>query len=137
MEDVLTDHADRVRDANERHARRAEEIRDAAAGMLRAAIDKFADAMVESARQLTAAKEAAIAAMTDIAVRAEAELDEAFTANVMAISASETAMRSAMSARQTYFATGKLPDPVALPDIADGPSMATVNDEAEPERAAA
>ena len=82
MEDVLTDHADRVRDANERHARRAEEIRDAAAGMLRAAIDKFADAMVESARQLTAAKEAAIAAMTDIAVRAEAELDEIGRAHV-------------------------------------------------------
>ena len=138
MEDVLTAHADRVRDANERHAERAEQIRQEAAGSIHATIEKFSDAMVEVMRNLDAATKAAMAAISEIAARAERELADAFTTNIMTISASETAMRAAMDARQTFFATGKLPEPVALPSIADGPQLAApVNDQADPEKEAA
>ena len=138
MEDVLTSHADRVRTANEKHVLRAEEAHKYATAALDAALGAFADAIVEAVRGLTEAEQSVMATMKKIAANAQADLEDAFTSNVMAISASETAMRAAMQARQTFFATGKLPELPTLPDIANGPSMAApANDETPDARPAA
>ena len=129
MEDVLTAHADRVHAANELHAKKAAEIRSSTSGDLAAALADFQQAMVNAARAMSEAQTAVIARMESISNEAQAQLDQAFVDNVMSISASEAVMRSAMEARQAYFATGKLPEAPRLPNVSDAPAIAPSNDD--------
>ena len=121
MEDLITAHADRVRDANEKHRIAIEAIRANAADAINKEIDRFNAAMKEVARALSDARDSALIGLERIISSTAAEMDGAFTDNILEVSGSEAAMNIEIGARQHFFATGKLPEPPKIPDVASGP----------------
>lgn len=130
MDDLLTQHAERVTASNAAHERTLHAVRDAVDEALREQIAAFGAKLVEASAIVSDACHALLTSLDRIVGDAAAESGAAFGSNLAEIAASGAAMHAEMRDRATFMATGTLPARDPLPNTAEAPRL-TVLDAAE------
>ena len=100
MRDVMSEHADRVAQANKALLEELEEVGSSAKTEIAALLAALAEVGSDTLRR--------VKSLTESVTLWAAE---ALTKNLMAVAASEAALRSALDERLAFLDTGRLPNP--------------------------
>ena len=139
MKDVMSEHADRVTTANAKLLADLEAAGEFARGELATKLSTAAQTVHAAMETIEAVYEKVQADLRALIEETTHAAADALTANLMAVAASETALRCELGQRLSFFDTGRLPDAEPREGADEAPVEAepSHDDEAETTRAAA